>query len=828
VTVFAKNAQGIPLKGAGTGVSVCGGSAAETSRFTIFSTAPYNFGWAYDQPDITATVISDKSYNFILGTDSGSDSWSPIHAGIDFNQNGLVDKANNEIFEIGGFRAYYYNFYSTSGERFIDYGHWTYYNTRNWMWEDGRYETYPLHLIYPEPAVDYRERSLYPLTSLKRGWGLGAIYNSPHRFGYCFIDIDKDKRLTYKDSLNLDKDGRATLFLYAEDIASVGGLVGNNNYSTNDNFSDLYGNPVEYGNEYPQKMETRFMNKWHQLGSQQYLTTTADNTFRLDWDAMPNRYLELKPPSVDLYEAETGIALGKDILSKDAYDLSYGKSNSILIRAYPADRRDLPLQEGASIVLDKEEYFPETVIEKSIFGPQHETTIYGNIYTSASDPNARETIITYTPTGFGEKQAYLQYWNKNTRFVYPNFYMVGGTASIDVARGIIIEIRTDEVLKSGTLGRLIIYVKEAGSKAPVPGAKITISGVGLEDSKIADATGKAEFSVTPKAKGVIVVKAEMEGMISGTKLIGVEEDVTPQFIDLDPFDIIPEENSVIISGRVKPGSIVTINNEPVPVDEKGWFKYTGKLYDTFTTFEIIAKDPTGKVAKKVITIEKPSANLSVLLDLPDKLIEAKEFTVKGRIVREKITENNPNRAIWIFVNGVEAKVVPDAKYVEFNFEATVPVSYGKNRIEINVRTSEGYIKKIFEIDNYHRTTIELQIDNDIAYVDGNPKKIDSKPYISNGRTFVPLRIIAEGFGAEVIWVPETKGINITLGERVISMQIGSTKAIINNKVVNLDAPPEIKDGRTFVPIRFVSEALGASVDWNEKTRTVMITRLYLE
>lgn len=45
------------------------------------------------------------------------------------------------------------------------------------------------------------------------------------------------------------------------------------------------------------------------------------------------------------------------------------------------------------------------------------------------------------------------------------------------------------------------------------------------------------------------------------------------------------------------------------------------------------------------------------------------------------------------------------------------------------------------------------------------------------------------------------------------MQIGSTKAIINNKV-NLDAPPEIKDGRTFVPIRFVSEALGSYfIDW---------------
>jgi len=320
----------------------------------------------------------------------------------------------------------------------------------------------------------------------------------------------------------------------------------------------------------------------------------------------------------------------------------------------------------------------------------------------------------------------------------------------------------------------------------------------------------------------------MEGMITGTRLIGVEEDITPQFIDLDPFDIIPENNTVIISGRVKPGSIVTINNEPVSVDENGKFRYEGKLIDKFTTFEVVAKDPTGKVAKKIITIEKPSANMTILLNLPDRLIEAKELNVKGKVVREKITDNDPSRVIWVFVNGVEAKVIPDSKYVEFNFEATVPVSYGKNRIEINVRTAEGYVKKIFEIDNYRKTTIELQIDNDVAYINGNPKKIDAKPYISNGHTFVPLRIIAEGFGAEVVWVPETKGINITLGDKVISMQVGSNKAIINNKVVNLDAPPEIRQGRTFVPVRFVSEALGAEVNWNEKTRTVTINRLYLD
>lgn len=835
VTAYVKNAQGIPMKGAGSDISVCGGSATETARFTILSTAPYNFGWAYDQPDIAngsyapAYRLTGRSYYFLYGGDSGSDSLSSLRVGIDLNRNGNVDEANKEIFSIGGFRAYYYNYLAVSGNRFYNYGHWTYYNTRNWIWEDGRFETYPLHLIYPEPALDRWERYWYPTTSIKMGWGLGAIYNSPHRFGYCFVDFDDDKRLTYRDSLNLDKEGKVSFFLYAEDIASIGGLIGNNRYSNNEYSSDLYGNPIEYSAESPQKVDRRFMNKWQRYSYYyNYLVTTADNTYKLDWDAMPNRYLELKPPSLDLYDAETGVALGKEILSKDAYDLSYGKSNSILVRAYPADRRDLPLQEGSSIVLDSEEYFPVSVIEKSIYGPQHESVIYGNIYTSTSDPNAKETIITYTPTGLGEKQAYLQYWNRNTRFIYPNFYMVGGAASLDVARGITIEIRTDEALKSGVLGRLIVYVKEAGGKAPIPGAKVTISGVGISDSKIADTTGKAEFSLTPKNQGVIVVKAEMEGMIPGTKLIGVEEDVTPQFIDLDPIDVIPDSNKVIISGRVKPGSVVTINNEPVKADEKGIFRYEGKLLDAFTTFEIVAKDPGGKIAKRIITVEKPTANLTVLLDLPDKLIESKEFTVKGKVVRTKVTEESPSRAIWVFVNGVEAKVVADEKYVEFNFEAVIPVTYGKNRIEINVRTAEGYAKKVFDIDNYNKTTIELQIDNDVCYIDGNPKKIDAKPYISNGRTFVPLRVITEGFGAEVIWVPETKGINITLGDRVISMQIGSTKAIINNKIIELDAPPEIRQGRTFVPIRFVSEALGATVDWNEKTRTVSISRLYMD
>jgi len=61
-----------------------------------------------------------------------------------------------------------------------------------------------------------------------------------------------------------------------------------------------------------------------------------------------------------------------------------------------------------------------------------------------------------------------------------------------------------------------------------------------------------------------------------------------------------------------------------------------------------------------------------------------------------------------------------------------------------------------------------------------------------------------------------KKITIKLGSKVVELWIGKLEAKVNGKTVKLDVPPMIKKGRTFVPIRFVSEALGAKVDWNPK------------
>ena len=100
---------------------------------------------------------------------------------------------------------------------------------------------------------------------------------------------------------------------------------------------------------------------------------------------------------------------------------------------------------------------------------------------------------------------------------------------------------------------------------------------------------------------------------------------------------------------------------------------------------------------------------------------------------------------------------------------------------------------------------------------------DAVPYITEGRTLIPIRVIAEGLGAKVEWKEATKEVVFTKGTDTVILKIGSKTVSINGKSSTLDVPANIKDSRTFVPLRFVSEALGAKVEWIGETRTVLIT-----
>lgn len=132
--------------------------------------------------------------------------------------------------------------------------------------------------------------------------------------------------------------------------------------------------------------------------------------------------------------------------------------------------------------------------------------------------------------------------------------------------------------------------------------------------------------------------------------------------------------------------------------------------------------------------------------------------------------------------------------------------------------------KWVEID-VTKTQIILTIGKKDALVFGETKANDVAPKIVNDRTMLPARFVAESLGAKVTWTEaEPSKVLITKGNVEIIIYIGSDKAYVNGKEVMLDSPAFIENDRTYTPIRFISEELGATVEWNQEVQTVTITK----
>ncbi|WP_020617668.1 stalk domain-containing protein [Paenibacillus daejeonensis] len=107
-------------------------------------------------------------------------------------------------------------------------------------------------------------------------------------------------------------------------------------------------------------------------------------------------------------------------------------------------------------------------------------------------------------------------------------------------------------------------------------------------------------------------------------------------------------------------------------------------------------------------------------------------------------------------------------------------------------------------------------------VDGKAVSFKPAPVQQNGTTFVPMRPIFEALQATVSWEQQTQTIFATKGGTAISLKIGAKQATINGKAQQLDTPPQLIQGATMVPLRFIGEALGAEVAWESATRTIRI------
>lgn len=131
-------------------------------------------------------------------------------------------------------------------------------------------------------------------------------------------------------------------------------------------------------------------------------------------------------------------------------------------------------------------------------------------------------------------------------------------------------------------------------------------------------------------------------------------------------------------------------------------------------------------------------------------------------------------------------------------------------------------------------SILLQLDNHAAVVDGGvtaiyPGEQTVTAYAHDGRTFVPVRFVAERLGATVDWENETQTVVVEKGEHTIRLVVGELEYTLDGLPKTLDVPAEYRastDGnsRTMVPIRFVAEALGYQVEWDYPRQMVVIGR----
>lgn len=107
---------------------------------------------------------------------------------------------------------------------------------------------------------------------------------------------------------------------------------------------------------------------------------------------------------------------------------------------------------------------------------------------------------------------------------------------------------------------------------------------------------------------------------------------------------------------------------------------------------------------------------------------------------------------------------------------------------------------------------EVEVDSDVP------------PVILNGRTLVPIRVISENLGAKVHWDNKNRTVKVIADSINVLLKIDSKKASVNNQEVLLDVPAKIIKDRTMIPLRFVGEAIGADVEWNNDRRCVVINK----
>ena len=171
---------------------------------------------------------------------------------------------------------------------------------------------------------------------------------------------------------------------------------------------------------------------------------------------------------------------------------------------------------------------------------------------------------------------------------------------------------------------------------------------------------------------------------------------------------------------------------------------------------------------------------------------------------------------------VTFKMAADVKDGNYNVGLSVTEAYNAKIEPVSITATNGFVT----VGDYVAppTEIKMTIDSLTAFVNGESKTLDAAPIIRNSRTMLPVRFVAENLGATVGWDDATKTVSVKSADTTIEIVIGAATAKVNGAEIALDSPAFIENSRTYLPVRVVAENLGATVSWDDATKTATLVK----
>ncbi|GEM_PF-2067736 len=378
-----------------------------------------------------------------------------------------------------------------------------------------------------------------------------------------------------------------------------------------------------------------------------------------------------------------------------------------------------------------------------------------------------------------------------------------------------------------------IQITEPEDGSSVDKNKVTVFGKVTDESSVTavyvngvrvdllpDGTFMTSVTLDEGSNRIRVIAVDEFGNI-GTKEIFVIYTPPSLKLEIEPVPSFVNKPQLKIKGSTDIGARVFINDEEVEVDSEGKFSYDIVLIEGLNSITVRAEKGTLSRVKRIsVTLDStpPILRVTVPDSVKDRVFEVKGTTEVG---------------VTLTINGEAVIVNPDGT---FSMVLNIPEGERELQVEIKAKDSAGNETTYSKIVKYQKVIIiEMTINSPAIKVtkDDTTTTViyEIAPFtMPPGRTMVPLRFIAETFGATVDWDPKTEGIHIELKKSdgqliVIDMQLGNKIAYVNGNPVVLDVAPFTVEpqGRTVVPIRFIAETFGAQVDWDEALQKVTIT-----